>query len=429
MANMQTVGFGFGKQSAQGTGAAFITLGRMMLSSSTPRWTEDQAKDEHIGVNERPTAQKSAPVRVGYAVPVKANWRLYPHLIGDALLLAGFKVTTYTTVVLTITATGGTFTLTVSGQTTTAIAENAAAATVKVDLEVLSTVGVATVTGSVGGPFTITLDSGVTAATFTVDGALLTGSPSAVFSSWTPHSHVFTLADRDELLWGTAYHAIGEGTLGSARYARVVKNARLSKLAINSSIKNGLAVESEGMGILDAVSPGTETVTGEPNAALNAATGTFDLTSSDITEASFGIPQVHNVTINNPLGEDEGQLHTPFLQDLPLLGLGITGQMQGLPWTIAQWKELLYASGVAPSASTLMLPEAALTWSYNSGRNIPTKTVPYSLTIAIAVATVRMEALDISGQGKVKINTTYEMIDGAEGAPITITLVNEKAFY
>ena len=346
MANMQTAGFGLGKQSAQGTGATAFTLGRMMLSGSTPRWTEDQAKDEHIGINERPTAQKSAPVRVGYAVPVKANWRLYPVLIGNALLLAGFKVTT------------------------------------------------------------------------------TPNSPETGL-----YSHVFTLADRDELLWGTAYHAIGEGTLGSARYARVVKDVRLSKLAINSSIKNGLAVESEGMGILDAAAAGTETLTGEPNAALNAAKGTFDLTSSDIIEASFGIPQVHNVTVTNPLGEDEGQLHTHLLQDLPLLGLGITGQMQGLPWAIAQWKDLLYASGVAPSANTLMLPEAAITWSYESSEDVPTKANPYSLTIAIAVATVRMEALDISGQGKVKISCNYEMVDGAAGDPITVTLVNDKPSY
>lgn len=346
MANMQTVGFGFGKQSVQGTVATAFTQGRMMLSSSVPRWTEDQARDEHIGLNERPTAQKSAPERIGYAVPIKANWRLYPYLIGNALLLAGFKVST---------------------------AAN-------------------------------TPETGV-------------------------HTHTFTLADRDELLWGSAYHAVGEGTLGSARYARTIKDVRLSRLAINSSIQNGIAVESEGLGIVDAAASGSETITNEPNAALNPATGSLTVTSDDITQATFGTPQVHNLTITNPLSEDEGQLHTHLLQDLPLMGLGIGGQMQGLPWAIAQWKELLYAGGAAPGATTLMLPQAQIAWSYESSADISGKSTPYSLEIDIAVATVRLETFDIAGQGKVKVSATYEMIDGASGAPITITLINDNASY
>lgn len=60
---------------------------------------------------------------------------------------------------VTIDATGGTFTLTYKGVATSAIAENAAAATVQTALEGLSTIGTGkvTVTGSAGGPFTVTL--------------------------------------------------------------------------------------------------------------------------------------------------------------------------------------------------------------------------------------------------------------------------------
>lgn len=51
----------------------------------------------------------------------------------------------------------GTFTLTYSGQTTSAIAYNASAATIQTALEALSNIGVgeALVSGSVGGPFTV----------------------------------------------------------------------------------------------------------------------------------------------------------------------------------------------------------------------------------------------------------------------------------
>jgi trimeric autotransporter adhesin len=78
------------------------------------------------------------------------------------------------------TASGGTFTLTYSGQTTGNIAYNADAATVEAALEGLSNIGAgeATTTGSAGGPWTVAF-SGALAGTdlpeITVDGTNLTG--------------------------------------------------------------------------------------------------------------------------------------------------------------------------------------------------------------------------------------------------------------
>lgn len=59
---------------------------------------------------------------------------------------------------ITVDATGGTFTITFNGETTTAIAEAATAATVQAAMEVLSSIdpGDVTVTGDAGGPFTFT---------------------------------------------------------------------------------------------------------------------------------------------------------------------------------------------------------------------------------------------------------------------------------
>lgn len=56
------------------------------------------------------------------------------------------------------TPTGGTFLLTFNGQTTTALAFNAAAATVQTALQALTSIGAsnATVAGSAGGPYTVT---------------------------------------------------------------------------------------------------------------------------------------------------------------------------------------------------------------------------------------------------------------------------------
>lgn len=81
---------------------------------------------------------------------------------------------------VTIDATGGTFTLTFDGETTAAIAENAAAAAVQAALEALSNVNVGdvAVTGSAGGPYTVTFGGqylGDNVPAMTADAGSLTG--------------------------------------------------------------------------------------------------------------------------------------------------------------------------------------------------------------------------------------------------------------
>ncbi len=75
------------------------------------------------------------------------------------------------------TSTGGTFTLTVDSQTTTAIAYNAIAADVKSALETLSTVTTVSVagTGTTIDPWVVTFDSPIGSLLVSGDGALLTG--------------------------------------------------------------------------------------------------------------------------------------------------------------------------------------------------------------------------------------------------------------
>ena len=92
---------------------------------------------------------------------------------------------------VTVDATGGTFTLTFDGETTGAIAENAAAATVQTALLALSNLnaGDVSVTGSAGGPFTVTFsgqyaDTNVPA--LTADPASLTGGAGTVVIATDP---------------------------------------------------------------------------------------------------------------------------------------------------------------------------------------------------------------------------------------------------
>ncbi len=95
------------------------------------------------------------------------------------------------TQVLTITATGGTYTLTYNGQTTTAIAYNANAATIQAALVALTSIGAggATVTGT--GPFNLIL-SGVNAGApllFTVGTGSLTGGTATLANGATTSTY------------------------------------------------------------------------------------------------------------------------------------------------------------------------------------------------------------------------------------------------
>jgi hypothetical protein len=88
-------------------------------------------------------------------------------------------------------ATSGTFTLTYSGQTTGAIAYNAAASAVQTAIQALSNVGAgnATVTGSAGGPYTVTFagtlaDTNVAQMTASA-GSLVGSSTTAVVTTTT----------------------------------------------------------------------------------------------------------------------------------------------------------------------------------------------------------------------------------------------------
>lgn len=95
------------------------------------------------------------------------------------------------TVTITGGPTGGTFTLTYSGQTTAAIAYNASAVAVLAALEALSnlTPGDVVVAGAAGGPWTVTFDADLgNVAQMTGDGASLTGgvTPAVAVATTTP---------------------------------------------------------------------------------------------------------------------------------------------------------------------------------------------------------------------------------------------------
>ncbi len=104
----------------------------------------------------------------------------------------GGNVSEVQTVTVSGSPTGGTFTLTLDGETTAGIAYNAAASAVQTALEGLSNLasGDVTVTGSAGGPYTVTFGgarAGANVPQMTASGASLTGgsSPSVAVATQT----------------------------------------------------------------------------------------------------------------------------------------------------------------------------------------------------------------------------------------------------
>jgi len=420
----QTTGFGLGTQLTKGTAAStnFIR-GRMGTSGVMPRYDEVDNAGEHTGIHQRATVLQSTPIRAGYIGTINMSWRLYPNMIGYALHGVGLNNTTATTVILTIDATGGTFTLTVTAQTTAAIAFDAAASAVETALELLSTVTVATVTGDAGGPYTIQVDSSVTAATFTSNAGSLTGGGStATFSGWY-YTHTFTFADTDDEKYLTAWHAVGES---ANRFDKNARDVRLSQLQLAAD-RSGIAATASGLALNELDATGSETFTAEVDALLSQANGSFTLTSSDLTANTIGTPRGNTFTIDNPLDEEEQQLHSFQRASLTPTGKDVSGTLTGLVFSEAAYSELIWgaAAGTAP---VIAIPSCALSWVFNTPGYV-TGAVPYSMTTTIAVAQARMQPFDETGGGQIIYDMSYRMTDALSAAPLTITLVNDTVNY
>jgi hypothetical protein len=111
------------------------------------------------------------------------------------------------TVTVTGSPTGGTFTLTYSGQTTAAIAYNATAAAVQSALEALSNVnpGDITVTGNAGGPYTLTFGGqylGDNVAQLTATASLTGGTTPGVTVATTTAGGTATATDGTQTFAG-----------------------------------------------------------------------------------------------------------------------------------------------------------------------------------------------------------------------------------
>jgi len=237
------------------------------------------------------------------------------------------------------------------------------------------------------------------------------------------HTHTFTLADADELGWISAILQRGEG---AGRNGQKARDVRLSTVGINST-RSGIALSFQGNGIAETPAAGTETHVAEPNAPLSPATGGFTLTSSTLTANTIGVPQGYAFNIANPLDAEDQQQHSAGRADLDPTGFGIEGSLQGLVFSKDAYGELTHGSA-AGTAAAIAIPEAILTWNWESVGFV-TGTTKYKCTILMPTVQARLREMETGRGGKVRYAMRWRMLDLVAGSPITITLINGHASY
>lgn len=171
----------------ESSGSTPNAVDRLSFTGTNFRWFALCGKAESTnGVGDVHFFVPKCKIMEGFEVRMEYGQYLVPELTAmcvpdDYYVIAGEDE--IQTVTVTGTPTGGTFTLTFAGDTTSAIAYNAAASAVDTALEALSTIGTGnvTVSGSAGGPYTVTFVgdfADLDVPLMTADGALLTGGTS-----------------------------------------------------------------------------------------------------------------------------------------------------------------------------------------------------------------------------------------------------------
>ncbi len=430
-------------QSAKGTPATALLCGMMEQHGANVAFDLFDDTPEHgcrPGVtSDRATVKKSASRRAGYIVRGTFRQAMYPRLLGVALRGAGFDVATtptltneVQTITITGTPTGGTFTVSFDGYTTSALAYNIASADLQTALRALTSVGGAnlTVSGSAGGPYTVTFN-GTLAATnvnaMTASGAGLTGgtSPAVAVAVTTPggsrYAHVFTLSDRADVAWLTALTEIG------ARERRVT-DVRVSRLTFEAGTQ-GIRANGTFAGITEDNAAGSETHTEETLVELLPSEGSltikYDPDGANTTIFSSASDTLNRLTLDiaNAVDEQDTSLFRFTRAGLEQQGVDVTGRVEGIDVDYDTYDMMIRGGtgGADPHPEPGIF---SLTWTWQSA--ILIDATPYSMAVSIPYAEMTLDDFSAEGSNVIRWNSAYRMID-LSGEPITITLTNDYA--
>lgn len=240
-------------------------------------------------------------------------------------------------------------------------------------------------------------------------------------------THTFKLANRDANPWLTAlWNADGNNELRGT-------DMRVTRLVIDGT-PDGVTYEGDMAGLTLGESAGTETTTAEDTAGEMLPTeGTLTLvydpagTPATVLSTPTDSLARMQLTINNPVDENDRSIHRFGRAALNQTGVDILPRLEGLEpdWDI--FNRILNAgtSGTSPSTDTAIF---SLVWSFESPVNITGTLVPYSVTFTIPRVELDLDDFAADGDSLITWNTAGRMVDSVTD-PITIALVSKKVSY
>jgi hypothetical protein len=432
--NSQSGQFGFGLQGSKGAAAAATRFARLR-SGGLGGDRSLLVPDAEIGGNRDVPNAYLGPV--GFSGDIE----FYPRMQMISLLLYGVlgakassnsagtnEVQTITT---TGTPTGGTFTLTYKGATTTPIAYNAAAATIDTALEALATLEAGEVTCSGGAlPTAVVVTfTGESAATnvsaLTVDYSGLTGgtTPTVVVTQTTPGegnigTHVITPANT--IPWLSMEERQGVD-LESFRYT----DGKVNTLRLEAEA-NGYLMGSAGLIALNGESGFTAQSAPDwdetPMIVGSSITVSFD--GNDLHGRSF------NLEFGNNIETDDFRLGSLFMFDAVAKRRALTAGISYRPEDSDIWKQAMWGAANIDTPRGGPAYRGPLTISIETYETIGNEVAgtPYSLTIEVPEAT--LAPFKISPSGDDVIGTDIEITAVRPDADIplcTATVVNDLA--
>lgn len=260
-------------------------------------------------------------------------------------------------------------------------------------------------------------------------GHILTGLGLKATSTKSPGSggvdddyeHVFKITTRDLAKWLTVLSGIGAG---AAQFERRGTDTRFESLRLMLGPK-GSAWQAQGVGIEEDDAVGTETIAAEDSTPLQARPGSATVVIDGWTLTSQMLGLQWNVA--NPLNKQENPLFSDTLNDLPQQGIASGGQLMGIDVSQAFYNRMT-RGGAAGTAPVYTLPSGSVTFSVRSEGNIPSCSVPFSLTVACTNAEMRMQQIGSSGMNLVRCALGWRAVTTDEDV-LTVTLVNTVAAY
>lgn len=428
--NSQAGQVGFGLQSSRGVAVAATRFARLRSGSLSGN-RDLMVPDPEIGGSRDPQQAYLGPISFS------GSYEFYARMEMIALLLYGaFGAKASTSVVgasevqtVTVngTPTGGTFTLTYRGQTTSALAHNVAAGAVQTALEGLSTIGAGnvTVTGSAGGPYTVTFAGALqnTNPPTLVAVSSLTGgtNPSVAVTTPTPGyppmgTHVITPADT--IPWLTIEEALGT-SLESFQYV----DAKVGSLS--------LAAEADGYltGSVDVLA------LTQSSGFTKQATPPWDTTplvvGSTIKCYWNGVQlpaKSFTFELNNNIEDDDFRLGSISLYDLVAKQRSVTMGVTIRPEDASLWKAATYGDPSATSAQAGAAYVGNFQVVADTYETIQGVGTPFRLILDVPTAAMTPFAIEPSGDDVIEHDIEFVALRRDPLVPIvTATVRNDLA--